>query len=115
MSAYEIYQLIGTFIFIMGTFNLARALVKRRWPETLAIIQKNKVEKITSSLFSPLRTGSLSDFSAKSYAGTDKENVLRLSHVYAVDGVKYIGNQLYSAAVFKVRGRIVGIGPQAVK
>ena len=109
MTGYELIQIFGAFVCLMGMFNLSRALIKRRWPETVAVIQRNEVREVTSSIFSLFWLGPLSNFSSKSYADTDKEKVLMLSYVYVVDGFKYVGNQLYSAPIIQVRCRPGGI------
>jgi hypothetical protein len=98
--------IIGAGISLLGAFNLLKCLIRRKWPETIGKVQENEVRQVTSSIFSLLRTGPIGNFASKSYAGTDKEMELRLSYVYAIDGYKYIGNQLYSAPIVKVRSRI---------
>jgi len=107
---YEIiYFAPGAFILVMGLFNLYRALSKRSWPETIGKIQRNEVDTVTSSEFSQTRLDPLSNYSAKSNYGTDKEKVLGLSYVYVVEGGKYIGGQLYSAPILKARQQISGL------
>lgn len=105
----EVIFIFGAFFLVMGLFNLYRCLSRRNWPETVGKIQKNEVRQITSSWFSLLDAGILSDYSSKSYAGTDKEMALRLSYVYVVENFKYIGDQLYSSPIVKVRKRIGGL------
>ena len=105
----QVISIIGIGISCLGLFNLYRCLSRRRWPETVGKVQNNEVRQITSSIFSLLRTGPIGHFASKSYAGTDKEVELRLSYVYAVENYKYIGSQLYSAPVVKVRSRLGGL------
>lgn len=109
MSKYHALIIVGATVSLLGLFNLFRALNRRKWPETIGVIQRNAVKEITSGYFSLFRLDPLSRYSSKSNLGTDKERVLGLSYVYAVDGYKYIGNQLYSAPILKVRGRIGGL------
>ena len=91
----------GAFILVMGLLNLYRALSKRRWPDTIGKIQRNETKTVTSSMLSQTRLDPLSSYSTKSNYGTDKEKVLGLSYVYAVDGSKYVSGQLYSAPIIK--------------
>lgn len=97
---------IGLVVILLGAFNLGKALVRRRWPETIGKIQRNEVKTVFSKRFSLLRIEPLSNYSINSDLGTNKEVVLRLSYVYVVDGDKYLGRELFSAPVMKARSRI---------
>lgn len=104
-----LFYLLGSVIALVGIFNLFKCLSRRKWPETLGLIQRNETRQVTSNIMSPLRTGVMGAFSSKSYAGTDKEVVLSLSYVYAIDGYKYIGDALFSAPVLRNRQQLGGL------
>ncbi|AFU99523.1 DUF3592 domain-containing protein [Simiduia agarivorans] len=104
-----LFYLLGGVILLVGVYNLFKCLSRRKWPETVGLIQRNETRKITSNIISPLRTGLMGSFSSKSYGGTDKEIVLALSYVYAIDGYKYVGNKLYSAPVVTDRQQLEGL------
>lgn len=108
MSIETPFVIIGSIVALLGLFNLTRVLWRRRWPTTIARIDRNEISEITSSQFALLRLDPISQYSTSRY-GTDKEMVLALSYVYAIDGEKYIGNQLYSAPIFKSRSQLAGV------
>ena len=98
------------FIVLIGAiFNLCKVLARRAWPTTVGHIERNEALTVTSSPFSLMRLDPASSFSPSSNYGTNKEKTLGLSYVYVIDGRKYIGNQLYSAPIMRVRQKIGGI------
>lgn len=108
MSIETPFVIIGSIVALLGLFNLSRVFLCRRWPTTIARIDRNEVRNITSSQFALLRLDPISQYSTSRY-GTDKEMVLALSYVYAIDGSKYIGDQLYAAPIFKSRSQLAGV------
>ncbi|GAB2189086.1 hypothetical protein MAH1_06930 [Sessilibacter sp. MAH1] len=104
----EIIHIIpGAFVLVMGLFNLYRALVKRKWPETIGKIQKNEIRQITIAIYPIIKIGMLNSYNTN--PGSSKKQKLILNYVYVVDGGKYTGNQLYSAPIIETRRRLVGL------
>lgn len=97
----------GIFILVMGLFNLYRALVKRKWPETVGKIQKNEIIQITAAYYSIMRIGLSNSYNTN--PSSSKKQKLILNYVYVVDGCKYTGNQLHSAPIIETRRRLVGL------
>ncbi len=104
-----VFYIVGLVVIVLGLVNLLKAMLRRSWPETIGRIDRNEVAEISSHTNYWFNSGLISKRTARPIEDSGKSKELWLSYVYAVDGYKYIGNQLYSAPIKNPKNRIFGL------